>query len=62
MHWEQNDDDESNVVPDAVNACEDVGSFNMCGLMDVSVFETTRLGPGPGSEDPHRPRRQKCAC
>ena len=51
--WEEEDE----ATPDAENVGKNEGSFNVCGLMDVSVFEITRFGFGPADEGPNKPRR-----
>ena len=33
---------------------EDQGSFNVCGLMDASIFEITCFGSGPVDEGPNQ--------
>ena len=55
-------------MQDGPNVYENEGSFNVCGLMDVSVIEVTLLGSGPDGEGPNRLRRpnahikQRSAC
>ena len=39
------------------NLRRDQGSFNVRGLMDVSVYEMTRFGSGPADEGSNQPRR-----
>ena len=55
--WNQHDDVDGNPVIDAENIYQNEGSFNISGLMDVSVFEITRVGSGPVGEGTHQPRR-----
>ena len=56
-YWEQNTDNDGSVVDDAENVHTNENSFNICGLMGVTVYEITRWGSGPDGEEPNCPRR-----
>ena len=56
-HRAENDDDFGNEIQDGSNIYENEGSSNVHRLMDVSVFEVTRLGSGPDGKGPNCPRR-----
>ena len=56
--WQQNDDTDGNPIPNVPNAYENEGTFNICGMLDASVYETCRPGSRPDREGPNFPRRE----
>ena len=60
--------EEDEEMQEAENLCGDQGSFNVCELIDASVFGMIRFGSGPideGPNQPHRPNacmKQRSAC